>query len=240
MATSSSRIGVANKASGTITTAGFNGNVEVCVRYLAAWLDGNGCVPIHWLMEDAATAEIARAQLWQWLHHSDPRGCQADGSPVYLDDGTTIDFDLFERTLAALPGRLGDTIHLPGGARIGEATALLDGLYEHSPWIARAAMAARPFRSLAELKAALVQVVQNASRDAQLGLVRAHPELAGKAMVSNTLTAESTNEQQKAGLTQCTPEELAHIQQLNASYGAKFGFPFVISCSVKATIINKN
>ena len=110
-----------------------------------------------------------------------------------------------------------------------EATALLDGLYEHSPWIARAAMAARPFRSLAELKAALVQVVQNASRDAQLGLVRAHPELAGKAMVSNTLTAESTNEQQKAGLTQCTPEELAHIQQLNASYGAKFGFPFVMA-----------
>ena len=110
-----------------------------------------------------------------------------------------------------------------------EATALLDGLYEHSPWIARAAMAARPFRSLAELKAALVQVVQNASREAQLGLVRAHPELAGKAMVSNTLTAESTNEQQKAGLTQCTPEELAHIQQLNASYGAKFGFPFVMA-----------
>ena len=113
---------------GSITLAGFENNVEVCVRYMAAWLDGNGCVPIHWLMEDAATAEIARAQLWQWLHHSDPRGCQADGSPVYLDDGTTIDFDLFERTLAALPGRLGDTIHLPGGARIGEATALLDQL----------------------------------------------------------------------------------------------------------------
>ncbi|MEP6634153.1 MAG: malate synthase A, partial [Luteimonas sp.] len=53
---------------GSITRAGFNANVEVCVRYLAAWLDGNGCVPIHGLMEDAATAEIARAQLWQWLH----------------------------------------------------------------------------------------------------------------------------------------------------------------------------
>src|SRR5690606_5837912 len=58
-------------ALGTVTRAGFDGNVEVCVRYLAAWLDGNGCVPIHWLMEDAATAEIARAQLWQWLHHAD-------------------------------------------------------------------------------------------------------------------------------------------------------------------------
>ena len=54
---------------GTITRGGFDNNVEVCVRYLAAWLDGQGCVPIHWLMEDAATAEISRAQLWQWLHH---------------------------------------------------------------------------------------------------------------------------------------------------------------------------
>src|SRR5690606_16067304 len=51
-------------STGTITRAGFDNNVEVCVRYLAAWLEGNGCVPIHHLMEDAATAEIARAQLW--------------------------------------------------------------------------------------------------------------------------------------------------------------------------------
>ena len=55
-------------------------NVDVCVRYLAAWLDGNGCVPIHCLMEDAATAEISRAQLWQWLHH--PGGVLDDGRKV--------------------------------------------------------------------------------------------------------------------------------------------------------------
>ena len=113
---------------GTITREGFENNIEVCVRYLAAWLDGNGCVPIHGMMEDAATAEIARAQLWQWLHHSDPRGRHADGSPVHLADGTVIDFALFERALAALPGRLGDTANLPGGRRIAEATALLDEL----------------------------------------------------------------------------------------------------------------
>src|SRR5690606_7307097 len=83
---------------GTITRAGFDGNVEVCVRYLAAWLDGNGCVPIHHLMEDAATAEIARAQLWQWLHHGD----------LHLDDGTPVDFSLLERALLNLPARLGD------------------------------------------------------------------------------------------------------------------------------------
>jgi malate synthase len=54
--------------SGSISRAGFENNVEVCVRYMAAWLDGNGCVPIHNLMEDAATAEISRSQIWQWLH----------------------------------------------------------------------------------------------------------------------------------------------------------------------------
>lgn len=123
-----SRDALIRPSEGTITREGFENNVEVCVRYMAAWLDGSGCVPIHWLMEDAATAEIARAQLWQWLHHSDPRGRHADGSPVHLADGTVIDFALFERTLAALPGRLGDTATLPGGSRIPEAIALLDEL----------------------------------------------------------------------------------------------------------------
>ena len=111
----------------------------------------------------------------------------------------------------------------------GEFTALLDGTYEHSPWIAEAAWAQRPFVSLAALKLALVRVVRESGREAQLTLVRAHPELAGKAMVSQTLTAESTNEQGRAGLTDCTPEEFAHIQRLNADYNAKFGFPFILA-----------
>jgi N-carbamoyl-L-amino-acid hydrolase len=110
-----------------------------------------------------------------------------------------------------------------------EAVALLAGTYEHSPWIVQQALAARPFRSLAYLKHALVRVVAEAPDDAKRNLVRAHPELAGKAMVSKTLTAESTNEQSKAGLTDCTPEEFAKIQQLNADYNAKFGFPFVLA-----------
>ncbi|NDK39751.1 malate synthase A [Pseudoxanthomonas gei] len=103
---------------GTITGAGFEGSVEVCVRYLAAWLDGNGCVPIHWLMEDAATAEISRTQLWQWLHSDN----------LHLADGTLIDFALLERALLNLPGRLGDTRAIPGGGRIPQAIALLDKL----------------------------------------------------------------------------------------------------------------
>ncbi|MBV8033704.1 2-oxo-4-hydroxy-4-carboxy-5-ureidoimidazoline decarboxylase [Roseateles sp.] len=110
-----------------------------------------------------------------------------------------------------------------------EFAALLDGTYEHSPWIAERAAAARPFASLAQLKLALVQVVREAGRDAQLTLIRAHPELAGKAMVAKTLTAESTNEQGKAGLTECTPAEFARIQQLNADYNARFGFPFILA-----------
>ena len=110
-----------------------------------------------------------------------------------------------------------------------EAAALLDGTYEHSPWIVERALPARPFASLAQLKLALIEVVRKAGREQQIALVRAHPELAGKAMVSKTLTAESTNEQGKAGLTDCTPEEFARIQQLNAGYNAKFGFPFILA-----------
>jgi N-carbamoyl-L-amino-acid hydrolase len=110
-----------------------------------------------------------------------------------------------------------------------QAAALLDGLYEHSPWVAQAALAHRPFRSLAHLKHVMANVVRDAGTDKQLTLIRAHPELAGKAMVSKTLTAESTNEQGKAGLTDCTPEEFARIQQLNADYNAKFGFPFILA-----------
>ena len=121
------------------------------------------------------------------------------------------------------------TLNQLNAAPQAEFVALLDGTYEHSPWIAGEAWARRPFTSLAHLKLALVEVVRNAGREAQRMLIRAHPELAGKAMVSKTLTAESTNEQGKAGLTDCTPEEFAQIQQLNADYNARFGFPFILA-----------
>ena len=114
-------------------------------------------------------------------------------------------------------------------ASAAEFVALLDGTYEHSPWIAERAAVARPFMSLAHLKHALATVVRDASRSDQLALIRAHPELAGKAMVSQSLTAESTNEQNKAGLADCTPAEFARLQQLNADYNAKFGFPFILA-----------
>ena len=110
-----------------------------------------------------------------------------------------------------------------------EAEKMLDGLYEHTPWIAAEALKHRPFKSLAQLKHVMAEVLARADQDAQLALIRAHPELAGKAMVAKTLTTESTNEQGKAGLTDCTPEEFARIQKLNADYNAKFGFPFILA-----------
>jgi N-carbamoyl-L-amino-acid hydrolase len=114
-------------------------------------------------------------------------------------------------------------------APLADLVALLDGTYEHSPWVAQAAAAQRPFGSLAALKYALASAVRQAPREQQLALIRAHPELAGKAMVSQTLTAESTNEQKTSGLTDCSPAEFAHIQQLNAAYNAKFGWPFILA-----------
>ncbi|MDP3224779.1 MAG: 2-oxo-4-hydroxy-4-carboxy-5-ureidoimidazoline decarboxylase, partial [Rubrivivax sp.] len=121
------------------------------------------------------------------------------------------------------------TLEQINSASATEFVALLDGTYEHSPWVAEGAASQRPFASLAALKLALVNSVRGIGREAQLKLIRAHPELAGKAMVSQTLTAESTNEQGKAGLTDCTPDEFLRIQQLNAAYKNKFGWPFILA-----------
>ncbi|MFN7551035.1 MAG: malate synthase A [Pseudomonadota bacterium] len=99
---------------GTITRTGFLNNIDVCVRYLAAWLDGLGCVPIHHLMEDAATAEISRAQLWQWLHV----GGQS------LDDGTPVDFALFDAAISSVAERLPKS-GLPGQNKLAEAAWML-------------------------------------------------------------------------------------------------------------------
>jgi beta-ureidopropionase / N-carbamoyl-L-amino-acid hydrolase len=105
----------------------------------------------------------------------------------------------------------------------------LHGIYEHSPWIAQRAAHQRPFASAAALKIALQSVVTAATVDEQLGLIRAHPELAGKAAIAGQLTQESTIEQAKSGLNLCSAEEFAILHQLNADYNAKFGFPFILA-----------
>ena len=124
---------------------------------------------------------------------------------------------------------MASTLEQLNAAGADEAAQLLDGLYEHSPWIAQAALAHRPFHSLAHLKCVMARIVEEAASEDQLSLVREHPELAGKAMVGKTLTTESTHEQGKAGLADCTPAEFAKLQQLNADYNAKFGFPFILA-----------
>lgn len=118
---------------------------------------------------------------------------------------------------------------LPGGATREPAQPdprqIPKEIYEHSPWVVEAAERRGPFRSLAHLKFTLAQVVREAGRDRQLELLRAHPELAAKA----AMTAESTSEQSRAGLSHGAPEELAKLQRLNAEYRARFGFPFILA-----------
>ncbi|HSE13048.1 MAG TPA: 2-oxo-4-hydroxy-4-carboxy-5-ureidoimidazoline decarboxylase, partial [Rudaea sp.] len=108
------------------------------------------------------------------------------------------------------------------------ATALV-GIFEHSPWIAERTAARRPFASVLDLHAAMTGVVDRASSDEQLALIRAHPELAGRAAVRGELTIESTREQRGAGLDACTPAEFARLQELNKAYNDRFGFPFILA-----------
>jgi OHCU decarboxylase len=105
----------------------------------------------------------------------------------------------------------------------------LRGVFEHSPWVAAAAVDRRPFASVAALHDAMIGAVKSAPIEAQLALLRAHPELASKAAIRGELTAESNREQADAGLTNCTPAEFSRLHALNRAYDAKFGFPFIIA-----------
>lgn len=108
--------------------------------------------------------------------------------------------------------------------------ARLGHLFEHSPWIVRDALAGRPFASREAFHAALCAVVREASSDAQVALIREHPDLVGRAALAGTLTPSSTSEQAGAGLSadSLSQEERAEFQRLNAAYRERFGFPFVI------------
>lgn len=107
-------------------------------------------------------------------------------------------------------------------ARFGE-------VFEHSPWVAEEAWQAGPFDDLARLREAMLEAVQRASRERQLALVRAHPDLAGKAAIQGELTEASRREQAGSGLGQLSPQEFARFQELNRAYQQKFDFPFVMA-----------
>jgi 2-oxo-4-hydroxy-4-carboxy-5-ureidoimidazoline decarboxylase len=105
----------------------------------------------------------------------------------------------------------------------------LGGVFEHSPWIAERAFASRPFADVTALHAAMKEVVKRASREEQLALLNAHPELAGKEAQSGTMTRDSTSEQGSVGLNALSREEMQRISDLNRRYREKFGFPFIIA-----------
>jgi malate synthase len=101
---------------GPITEGGLRVNLSVGVQYLAAWLSGNGCVPINNLMEDAATAEISRAQVWQWVHHG-----------AKLSDGRPVTLALARATLAEECAKLEAQRYAPG--RLKQAAEIFDAMF---------------------------------------------------------------------------------------------------------------
>jgi 2-oxo-4-hydroxy-4-carboxy-5-ureidoimidazoline decarboxylase len=107
--------------------------------------------------------------------------------------------------------------------------ARLGSIVEHSPWIAEAAWQKHPFASIDALHAAMIAALHSAPVETQLVVMRAHPELAGKAAIRGEMTDDSKQEQDGAGLTQCSPQEFARLTALNRAYKAKFGFPFIIA-----------
>lgn len=101
-------------------------------------------------------------------------------------------------------------------------------IYEHSPWVAEAVVSDRPFDSLNALSRHMQAAVETASHDKKLSLLRAHPELAGKAAIDGTLTQASKQEQASAGLDRMLADEFQALTEMNAAYNDRFGFPFII------------
>ncbi|MFN0304036.1 MAG: 2-oxo-4-hydroxy-4-carboxy-5-ureidoimidazoline decarboxylase [Burkholderiales bacterium] len=112
--------------------------------------------------------------------------------------------------------------------------AVFGRVFEHSPWIAERALARRPFESRDAMHRAMCEVVEQASLEEKIALLRAHPELAGKEAQSGSLTPESTTEQQRAGLDALSKDEMVRIARLNRAHAGKFGFPFIIAARLNA------
>ena len=105
---------------------------------------------------------------------------------------------------------------------------IIGPVFEDSPWVAEATWSKRPFKSLDLLHGALCKTVQTATEEKRINLIRAHPDLAGRAAQSGSLPSTSTSEQASAGLNKLTADEIALFQKYNESYRDKFDFPFVV------------
>jgi 2-oxo-4-hydroxy-4-carboxy-5-ureidoimidazoline decarboxylase len=102
-------------------------------------------------------------------------------------------------------------------------------IFEHSSWIARQACSSAPFATKSDLHAAMVNVVERADQTAQISLLRAHPELAGKEASAGQLTDLSNNEQSSVGMNALSADQMEEVKELNHRYRDKFGFPFIIA-----------
>ena len=110
----------------------------------------------------------------------------------------------------------------------GGFVARFGGLYESSPWVAEEAWRERPFGGFSELHEAFVRAMRGAPQERRMDLIRAHPDLAGKAAVAGELTPESRGEQTSAGLDRLTPEEYEAFTRMNVDYRERFGFPMIV------------
>ena len=110
-----------------------------------------------------------------------------------------------------------------------EFVSKFGSLYERSPWVAERAWNARPFASLDDLCGAMVEAVRAAPEERKMALIRAHPDLAGKAAVAGELTRESEGEQASAGLDRLSAEKYRAFASMNRDYREKFGFPMIVA-----------
>ncbi|MCJ2037214.1 2-oxo-4-hydroxy-4-carboxy-5-ureidoimidazoline decarboxylase [Methylobacterium sp. J-068] len=107
--------------------------------------------------------------------------------------------------------------------------ALLGETFEHAPWVAERAFAARPFASVAHLHAAMIRAVRDAAETERLAFLNGHPELAGPEARARSMTADSASEQGSAGLDRLSAADLDRFDRLNAAYRTTFGFPFIVA-----------
>jgi len=109
----------------------------------------------------------------------------------------------------------------------GAFVAAVGDVFEHAPWVAEHAHAARPFASVGALHDSMMQAVRKAPREKQLEFLRGHPELAGKVARAGAVTADSKSEQGGLGLDRLSDADFARFESANAAYAKKFGFPFI-------------
>ena len=116
-----------------------------------------------------------------------------------------------------------------------EFIKVFGNIFENSEWIASELFNQKPFFDFTELSSNMIKIFENTTKENQLKILNSHPDLANKTRIG-TLTADSKNEQDSAGLDKCTPEEFNDFKNLNFEYKKKFGFPFIFAVRDKSKL----